>query len=58
MAAVRVSESRMLATSKGPEVATILVVSEDAIALMVLGHGAGTPIYRPLMVQMAEALAN
>lgn len=48
----------MLATSKGPEVATILVVPEDAIALMVLGHGAGTPIYRPLMVQMAEALAN
>ena len=24
---------------------------------MVLGHGAGTPIYKPLMVQMAEALA-
>ena len=27
------------------------------MALMVLGHGAGTPIHTPLMVQMAEALA-
>ena len=48
----------MVATSNGPEVATILVEPDDAIALMVLGHGSGTPIYRPLMVQMAEALAK
>ena len=48
----------MAATSNGPEVATILAEPDDAIALMVLGHGSGTPIYRPLMVQMAEALAN
>ena len=57
MAAVAITESRLLATSNGPEVAAILVEPEDAIALMVLGHGAGIPIYRPLMVQMSEALA-
>ena len=58
VAVLRVSEGRLLATSSGPEVATILVKPDDAMALMVLGHGAGTPIYSPLMVQMAEALAT
>ena len=53
-----ITESRLLATSNGPEVAAILVEPQDAIALMVLGHGAGIPIYRPLMVQMCEALAE
>ena len=48
----------MAATSNGPEVATILLEPDDAVALMVLGHGSGTPIHRPLMVQMAEALAR
>ena len=48
----------MAATSGGPEVTTILVEPEDALALMVLGHGSGTPMHRPLMVRMAEALAN
>ena len=43
MAEARVTESRMAATSNGPEVATILVEPDDAIALMVLGHGSGTP---------------
>ena len=55
---VRITESRLLATSNGPEVAAILVEPDDAIALMVLGHGSATPICRPLMVQMAEALAD
>ena len=58
MAEVTITESRLLATSNGPEVAAILVEPQDAIALMVLGHGAGIPIYRPLMVQMCEALAE
>ena len=31
----------MAATSNGPEVATILAEPDDAIALMVLGHGSG-----------------
>ena len=48
----------MAATSGGPEVATILVEPDDPIALMVLGHGSGTPIHQPLMAQMAEALAG
>ena len=48
----------MRATSGGPEVSTVLVEPDDAIALMVLGHGSGTPIHRPVMVQMAEALAH
>ncbi len=58
LAEVRVTESGMVATSNGPKVATILVEPEDAIALLMLGHGSGTPIYRPVMVQMAEELAN
>ena len=47
----------MRATPCGTEVSTMLVEPDDAIALMVLGHGSGTPIHRPVMVQMAEALA-
>ena len=58
MAVVRVVESRMLVTSNGPEVSTILVSPDDAFALMVFGPGSATPIHRPLMVQMAEALAH
>ena len=56
MTAPKVTEGSLLAG--GAELATILVEPEDAIALMVLGHGAGTPIQAPLMVQMAQALAD
>ena len=31
---------------------------DDAIALMMVGHGSGASIHRPLMVRMAEALAD
>ena len=48
----------MLATPVGPEVTTILVEPDDAIALMVLGHGSGTPIHKLHMVQLCEALAR
>ena len=48
----------MVATSDGPEVATVFVEPDDPFALLVLGHGSGTPIHRPVMVQMAEALAE
>ena len=58
VAATRVTEGRLLAAPHGPEVSTILVEPDDAMALLVLAHGAGTPIDRPLMVQMAEALAG
>ena len=47
----------MLATPDGPEVTTILVEPDDAIALMVLGHGSGTPVHKPHMVQLCDALA-
>ena len=53
-----VTESALLAIPDGAEVTTILVEPENAIALMVFGHGAGTPIHAPLMAEMAEALAD
>ncbi len=58
MADVRVTEGRLIAASSESEITTVLVEPDDAIALMMLGHGAGTPIYRPVMVQMADALAD
>ena len=53
-----VRENKMRAAPCGAQVSTVLVEPDDAIALMVLGHGSGTPIHRPVMVQMAEALAD
>ena len=58
MATVEATRSRMCATSGSQEVSTVLVEPDDAIALMTLGHGSGTPIHRPVMAQMAEALAD
>ena len=43
MSVVRVEENMMLVDSSDLEVSTILVKPEDAMALMVLGHGSGTP---------------
>ena len=54
----RVAEHQIPVTLNGPEVDAVLVEPDNAIALMVLGHGAGTPIHAPLMVQMAAALAE
>ena len=48
----------MAATPAGSEVSTILVEPDDPVALLVFGHGSGTPIHRPIMVQMAEGLAG
>ena len=58
MADVTVSEGRLATPSSESEVSTVLVRPDDAIALMMLGHGSGTPIHEPLMVQMAAALAE
>ena len=58
MVEVRVTEGRLVPSSSESEISTVLVEPDDAIALMMLGHGSGTPIYRPVMVQMAEALAD
>ncbi len=54
----RVSDHRVPVALNGSEVDAVLVEPDNAIALMVLGHGAGTPIHAPLMVQMAAALAD
>ena len=58
MTDVKVTESSMAVSSNGTEVTTFLVEPDDAVALMVLGHGSGTPAHYPLMVEMAEALAD
>ncbi len=58
MATNTVTENKMAAAPDGPEVTTILVQPDDAFALMVLGHGSGTPIDRPLMIRLCEALAR
>ena len=58
MASIRIAESRFPATCSGPDVTGILVAPDDAFALMVLGHGAATPIREPLMVEMCAALAD
>ena len=58
MAKASVTESRLVPPSGGSEVSAILVRPDDAIALMMLGHGSGTPIREPLMVKMAESLAD
>lgn len=55
---MQITENKMDAAPDGSEVSTILVQPDDAFALMVLGHGSGTPIDRPLMVQLCEALAR
>ena len=53
-----VLETKFSATEGGPEVSAILKRPGDAHALMVFGHGAGTPIQHPVMVGMANALAG
>lgn len=44
-------------TPTGPPVPGLLVQPDNPIALMVFGHGAGTPMRAPLMDQMSNALA-
>ncbi len=58
MATITITKNKMAATPDGLEVSTILVQPDDAFALMVLGHGSGTPIDRPLMVRLCDALAR
>ena len=52
------TEHKLLATPTGPEVTAVMVEPDDAFALLVLGPGAGTPIHRPLMVQLADVLSQ
>ena len=57
MSAVRITQCTMHVESIDQEVSTILVEPRNPIALMVLGHGAGTPIHSSQMEELAEALA-
>ncbi len=54
----RVTEHQIPVTLNGPKVDAVLVEPDNATALLVLGHGAGSPIHVLLMVQMAAALAD
>lgn len=45
-------------TPTGPHLPALLLQPKDPIALMLFGHGAGTPMRAPLMHQMAQALAH
>ena len=58
MAKLRVTEGSLVVPLTGSEVSTILLEPDDPIALMMLGHGAGTPMRSPLMDQTAEAFAD
>ena len=54
----RVAKTTFPATPNGPAVPGLLMQPDDALALMVFGHGAGTPMRAPLMHQMSQALAD
>ena len=58
MVKVMITDGRLVVPASGSEVATALMEPDDPIALMMLGHGAGTPMQSPLMVQTAEAFAD
>ena len=45
-------------TPTGPHLPALLLQPHNPIALMLFGHGAGTPMRAPLMEQMAVALAH
>ena len=58
MVEVRETQGRLTSPSSEPESFTVLVETNEAFALMMLGDGSGTPICRPIVLEMAEALAN
>ncbi len=45
-------------TPSGPHLPALLLQPEGPLALMLFGHGAGTPMRAPLMDRMATALAH
>ena len=54
----RVAKTTVPATPAEPDVPGLLLQPDNPIALMLFGHGAGTPMRAPLMNQMAHALAD
>ncbi|MDE2869353.1 MAG: hypothetical protein OXR64_15235 [Chloroflexota bacterium] len=55
---MKVIETTFPATPSGPNLPALLLQPNNPRALLVFGHGAGTPMRAPLMHQMAEALAH
>ena len=55
---MKVVQTTVPATPTGPAVPGLLVQPHNAFALMLFGHGAGTPMRAPLMNQLSETLAS
>ena len=55
---MKVVQTTVPATANGPHVPGLLMQPESAVALLLFGHGAGTPMRAPLMNQLSEALAS
>ena len=55
---MKVVQTTVPATANGPHVPGLLMQPDNAFALMLFGHGAGTPMRAPLMNQLSEALAS
>ncbi|MDE2902825.1 MAG: alpha/beta hydrolase [Chloroflexota bacterium] len=51
-------QSTFPSTPSSPHLPALLLQPQNPIALLVFGHGAGTPMRAPLMHHMAEALAH
>ena len=51
---MKVVQTTVPATANGPHVPGLLMQPDDAFALMLFGHGAGTPMRAPLMNQLSE----
>ncbi len=55
---MNLQESTFPASPSGPHLPALLLQPTNPIALIVFGHGAGTPMRAPLMRHMAQALAH
>ena len=55
---MNLQETTFPASPSGPHLPALLLQPTNPIALIVFGHGAGTPMRAPLMHHMAQALAN
>lgn len=51
-------ETKFVATQEKGEVSALLLKPEDAIALLVLGHGAGSTMRSPLLKNLSQALSD
>ena len=51
-------ETKFVATEEKGEVSALLLKPDDAIALLVLGHGAGSTMHSPLLEDLSRALSD